>query len=100
MFGERPVRLLVKLPVPLPLLVLLSPVVGLPPVFQQTPRAVTDVPPSEVTLPPQDAVVVVMELTLATVTAGVVEPEQTLLGTGTVIVFESLWSAEFFALTK
>ena len=50
--------LLVKLPIPVLSLVVLSPVVGVPPVFQQTPLAVTAAPPSEEMSPPLLAVVV------------------------------------------
>ena len=52
--------LLVKLPVPLPLLVELFAIVGLGLVLQQTPRCVTDAPPLLVMLPPEIAVVPVM----------------------------------------
>lgn len=48
---------LVKLPVPLPFVVLEFAVVGLGEVLQQTPRAVTVAPPSLVILPPVEAVV-------------------------------------------
>ena len=51
---------LVKLPEAVPLVVLLSAVVGLEEVDQHTPRAVTLAPPSLVILPPVVAVVVVM----------------------------------------
>jgi len=58
---------------------LLSAVVGLDEVLQQTPRAVTADPPSEVTLPPLEAVVAVMLVTVVVVTVGaaveVVKPE-------------------------
>ena len=54
MFGESPVRLLVKLPVPLPSIVLLFAVVGFEVELQQTPLAVTVAPPSEVTFPPHE----------------------------------------------
>ena len=57
-------------PVPLPSVVLLSAVVGLADVLQQTPRAVTADPPSEVTFPPLDAVVEVMPVTAVVVTVG------------------------------
>ena len=40
--------------------------------FQQTPRAVTEAPPSAVTLPPEFAVVAVIDETLVVVTVGVV----------------------------
>jgi hypothetical protein len=70
--GVKLVIELVNEPVPLPSVVLLSAVVGLAEVLQQTPRAVTDAPPSEVTLPPPDAVVEVIEVIVAVVTVGVV----------------------------
>ena len=38
--------------------------------LQQTPRAVTVVPPPEVTLPPPDAVVEVIDVIVAVVTVG------------------------------
>ena len=55
--GVSPVILLVKAPVPVPLVVWLSLTVGFCEVLQQTPRAVTAAPPVAVTLPPHDAVV-------------------------------------------
>jgi hypothetical protein len=67
------VRLLVNAPVPVPLVVLLSAVVGSAEVLQQTPRAVTLAPPSEVTFPPPDAVVEVIDVIVAVVTVGVVK---------------------------
>ena len=66
-------RLLVNVPVPVPSAVLLSEVVGLAEVLQQTPLAVTLDPPSEVTFPPPDAVVEVMEVIVAVVKVGVVK---------------------------
>jgi hypothetical protein len=62
----------VNVPVPVPSVVLLSAVVGLAEVLQQTPLTVTVAPPSEVTLPPPEAVVEVMEEIVAVVTVGVV----------------------------
>ena len=47
--------LLIKVPVPLPSVVLLLAIVGFWLVLQQTPRAVTDAPPSLVTFPPKVA---------------------------------------------
>jgi hypothetical protein len=70
--GVKLVIELVNEPVPLPSVVLLSAVVGLAEVLQQTPLTVTVAPPSEVTLPPPDAVVEVMEEIVAVVTVGVV----------------------------
>ena len=61
-----------NVPVPVPSVVLLSDVVGLAEVLQQTPRAETVAPPSEVTLPPEEAVVEAIEVTVVVVTVGVV----------------------------
>ena len=69
-----------KLPVPeLSVVLLLEVMVGLVVVLQQTPLAVTDAPPSEVTLPPLVAVVEVTDeavvvITVGTVTVLVVSP--------------------------
>lgn len=57
---------------PVPSVVLLSLVVGLCDVLQQTPRTVTGSPPSDVTLPPPVAVVAVIEEMASAVTVGVV----------------------------
>ena len=62
--------LLEKLPEPLPSVVWLPLTVGFCDVPQQTPRAVTDVPPVLVTLPPHEAVVAVILLTELVVTDG------------------------------
>ena len=62
--------LLANAPVPVPSLVVLSAVVGVPPVFQQTPRTVTASPPSAVTLPPDAAAVGVMLEIAVVVTVG------------------------------
>ena len=62
--------LLVKAPVPVSSVVLLSAVVGSADVLQHTPLAVTDALPSDVTSPPLEAVVVVMEDTSVVVTVG------------------------------
>jgi hypothetical protein len=59
--GFNPVIVLVKLPVPVPFEVLLFAVVGFGVTLQQTPRLVTDDPPSFVIFPPLIADVVVME---------------------------------------
>ena len=60
----KPVRELVKLPVPEPSVVLvLNEIVGFVDVLQQTPREVTDAPPSLVILPPLVAVVCVIVVT-------------------------------------
>ena len=48
-------------PVPVPSSVLLSLMVGFADVLQQTPLAVTEAPPFEVTFPPLDALVEVIE---------------------------------------
>ncbi len=70
MLGVRPVRLLVKAPVPSPSSVFESSMSGFSVVLQQTPRAVTAAPPSAVTLPEQVAVVVVISVTSPVVTVG------------------------------
>ena len=53
---SNPIKLLVKLPVPVPSVVLLLLIVGAVDVLQHTPRAVTVAPPSEVIFPPAVAV--------------------------------------------
>ena len=68
----RPVIELVKLPVPVPSEVLLSDVVGLTEVLQQTPLAVIVAPPLEVTFPPLETLLAVIEDTAVVVTVGVV----------------------------
>jgi len=66
----RPVRELVKLPVPVPSVVLLLEIVGAVEVFQHIPRAVNVEPPSLVTLPPDIAAAgVIAEMTFV-VTVG------------------------------
>lgn len=57
----RPVILLVNVPVPVPLLVLLSAIVGFWTILQQTPLEVTVAPPSSVTLPPPEEEFMAME---------------------------------------
>ena len=58
----KPVRKLVKLPVPEPSVVLvLNEIVGFADVLQHTPRAVTEAPPSLVIVPPLVAVVLVID---------------------------------------
>jgi len=70
-FAVSPVMGLMKVPVPVPSLVLVvSAVVGLTDVLQHTPRAVTVAPPSAVTLPPLVAVVCAMEVAAVVITAG------------------------------
>jgi hypothetical protein len=63
----RPVKLLVKVPVPIPSEVLLSAVVGLCDVLQQTPLTVIVPPPSAVILPPDFVEFEVIEVTSAVV---------------------------------
>ena len=64
--------LLVKLPVPVPLLVLVaSAMVGFGAGLQTTPRAVTAAPPSEEMVPPLLAVAVPMALTAVVLSVGV-----------------------------
>jgi hypothetical protein len=63
--------LLGKVPVPVPLLVLvLSAMVGFSNVLHTTPRAVTDAPPLELTVPPLLALVPLMLLTAVVVRVG------------------------------
>jgi hypothetical protein len=67
-----PVRLLVNAPVPVPSVVLvLNEIVGFDVVFQHTPRAVTDAPPSLVILPPLVAVELVIEDAAVVVSVGI-----------------------------
>ena len=70
--GVSPVMLLVKTPVPVPSVVLLSKVVGSADVLQQTPLKVTEAPPSSVIFPPLEAVVEVMAEGLVVLSVGVV----------------------------
>jgi hypothetical protein len=65
-----PVRPLVNVPVPAPLVVLKFEVVGFDDVLQQTPRAVTAAPLSDATFPPVLAVVGVILITEDVVNAG------------------------------
>ena len=68
--GVNPVMELEKPPFPVPSVVGLLDIVGLGEVLQQTPRAVTVAPPSEVTFPPLDAVVVPVPVVVLVVTVG------------------------------
>jgi hypothetical protein len=69
-FAVKLVILLVKIPVPVPSVVLLLAVVGLEEVPQHTPLAVTVAPPSEVTFPPLVAVVDDVAVVVPVVTVG------------------------------
>jgi hypothetical protein len=60
--ATNPERLLVKLPVPVPSVVLESLIVGFSVVAQQVPFAVIAPPPSDVIFPPETAVVKVIEV--------------------------------------
>ena len=62
--------LLGKLPVPVPLVVLLLAVVGFADVLQQTPRDAMVAPPSEVIFPPLEAVVEVIDVKGVVLTVG------------------------------
>ena len=64
--------MLLKEPTPVPSLVLLLLVVGEPVVFQHTPRAVTELPPSDVTFPPLVALADVIPLAAVVVSIGAV----------------------------
>jgi hypothetical protein len=66
----RPLMELIKDPVPVPLLVQVPPTTGLIDIPQQTPLTVTDIPPSEVTLPPPAAAVMVIPVIAVVVTVG------------------------------
>jgi len=67
--GDKPVMALVKVPIPVPSVVfVVSAIVGLAAVPQQTPRTVMGDPPSEVTFPPLVAVVDVMAVAAVVVT--------------------------------
>ena len=68
--GIKLVMELVNTPVPDPSSVQLPPTTGFGDVSQQTPYAVTGVPPSEVTSPPPVAVVGVIFVTFKVVTVG------------------------------
>ena len=72
MFGVRPVRDELKVPVPEPLLVfVVKDMVGFALVDHTTPLEVTATPPSELIFPPEVAVVVEIELTEIVVNVGV-----------------------------
>jgi hypothetical protein len=60
-FVDNPVKALIKVPVPVPSVVIESAIVGFAEVLQQTPLAVIAAKPSFVIFPPLVAVVVVME---------------------------------------
>lgn len=65
---------LANVPVPLPSVVWLPVIVGFGELLQQTPRAVTAAPPSELTVPPLDAEVAVNEdISEVTIVASVIE---------------------------
>ena len=68
--GRSPASVLVKLPVPMPSVVLLLETVGFGLVFQHTPRKVTESPPSELIEPPLTAAFCVIEVIVAVVSTG------------------------------
>ena len=70
--GVNPVIELVKLPVPVLSVVLLLEVVGLADVLQHTPLSVTEAPPLEVTFPPLDELLAVIEDIAVVVTVGMI----------------------------
>ena len=71
--GLNPVMALINDPVPVPSVVVPAPpMVGLADVDQQMPLAVTEAPPSEVTLPPLEVPVEVIEDAAVVVSVGVV----------------------------
>ena len=67
----KPVKLLEKLPVPVPSEGLLLAVVGLGAILQHMPLAVTELPPSDEITPPQTADVWLIELIESVVKLGV-----------------------------
>ena len=67
---DRPLIVLVKAPVPDPSVVWLSLIIGVPEVFQHTPRALTLAPPSDKIDPPLLAVVCVIAETAVVVSIG------------------------------
>jgi hypothetical protein len=69
--GDKLVKVEEKLPVPVPFVVLESPVVGEVEVDQQTPLAVTGDPPSDDMLPPLEAVLDVIEVIPVVVNVGI-----------------------------
>ena len=69
-FGVRPVRVLINVPITVPSTVQLAVRSGFSVVFQQTPSAVSAAPPSEMTVPPLTAVVAVIFEIDAVVTVG------------------------------
>jgi hypothetical protein len=68
--ASNPVRSLVKLPVPVPSVVIELVIVGFAVVDQQIPFAVTVPPPSVITFPPETAVVKLIEVTAVVVIVG------------------------------
>ena len=74
MFAVKPVIALVKLPIPVPSVVLVDKaMVGFAAVLQQTPRTVTAAPPSLLIVPPLVAVVFVIAVIAVVVMVGMVE---------------------------
>ena len=68
--GGVKAALLYQTIVPVPLLVLLSVIVGLPVIFQHTPFETIDEPPSLSTFPPDIAVILEISVILKVVTVG------------------------------
>jgi hypothetical protein len=68
--ADNPVKLLVKLPVPVPSVECESVMVGFAAVDQQAPLAVTAPPPSAVIFPPETAVVIAIEVAAVVVRVG------------------------------
>jgi hypothetical protein len=81
------VSLLVKLPVPAPSFVCARSVVGSGTVSQQIPAATSALLPSEVTMPPQDAVDSVAAFTAEVLTTGSGEFNGVVTGVGVLVVF-------------
>ena len=72
----NPVKLLVKVPIPDPSLVIVPEVVGLDEVPYATPRIVTGAPPSWVTSPPVVALVALIPETIVVETVGITSLRQ------------------------
>jgi len=71
-----------KVPVPLPIITLLSDVVGLAPKAHTTPLSVTEAPPSAVTLPPKVALTAPTLVAAVVVTVGFTTTVQFTFGAG------------------
>ena len=64
MFGDSPLNELKNVPIPVPSFVLLFNIVGIYELLQQTPLELTGEPPSLIILPPQIALIEVIDVTV------------------------------------